>query len=274
MEDGGRGVPRAHRRTFIERAVKAGKPFFAWHQPEPDAHLHPSEAGVAPPRHADISSEFDIYGSGLMEHDQHVGRLLKLLDDLKIADNTIVVYTTDNGAMAARGGPTAAPRRSAARRPPPGKAAFVCRCWCVGPASIPKGKVSNGIQTFEDLFTTLASAAGVPDVAERAEGLARGPHRRRRQPGALDHRRTVPAQRRSSTTTRASSPRCGSVRGSRTSRSRDGFFDHLKPSALLFNLRMDPYERHGGQKADDMAMRLGVAWGGQVYDLIGDRRAR
>jgi arylsulfatase len=58
-------------------------------------HLKPGSRHLA----SDISSEFDIYGSGLMEHDGHVGQLIKLLDDLKVADNTIVVYTTDNGAM-------------------------------------------------------------------------------------------------------------------------------------------------------------------------------
>ena len=53
---------------------------------------------------------------------------------------------------------------------------------------------------------------------------------------------------------------------------RDGFFDSLRPSALVFNLRMDPYERHGGQKADDLAMRMGIAWGGQVYDLLNEHQ--
>ena len=50
---------------------------------------------------------------------------------------------------------------------------------------------------------------------------------------------------------------------------RDGFFDYNRPSSLLFNLRMDPFEQHGDQKADDIAMRLGVAWGGQVQDALG-----
>ena len=50
---------------------------------------------------------------------------------------------------------------------------------------------------------------------------------------------------------------------------RDGFFDHLKPSTRVFNLRMDPFEQRDGHKADEIAMQLGVAWGGQVYDAIG-----
>jgi hypothetical protein len=47
-----------------------------------------------------------------------------------------------------------------------------------------------------------------------------------------------------------------------------GSLYYLRPSALIFNLRMDPFEQHGGQKADDIAMRLGVAWGGQVQDAV------
>jgi arylsulfatase len=49
---------------------------------------------------------------------------------------------------------------------------------------------------------------------------------------------------------------------------RDGFFDYNKPAALVFNLRMDPFERHDGQKNNDIAMKLGVAWGGQVQDAL------
>ena len=85
-------------KQFITGATEAKQPFFAWFNSSRMhiyTHLKPESRHLA----SDISSEFDIYGSGLMEHDGHVGQLLKLLDELKIADNTIVVYTTDNGAM-------------------------------------------------------------------------------------------------------------------------------------------------------------------------------
>ncbi len=49
---------------------------------------------------------------------------------------------------------------------------------------------------------------------------------------------------------------------------REGFFDYFKPSSLVFNLRMDPFERHGGQKSNDMAMKMGMAFGGQVQDAV------
>ena len=49
---------------------------------------------------------------------------------------------------------------------------------------------------------------------------------------------------------------------------REGFFDYNKPAALIFNLRMDPFEKHDGQINNDISMRLGIAWGGQVQDAL------
>jgi len=50
---------------------------------------------------------------------------------------------------------------------------------------------------------------------------------------------------------------------------REGFFDYNRPSARIFNLRMDPFEKQEGWKSDEIAMKLGVAWGGQVQDALG-----
>ena len=80
-------------KDFIERQVKASKPFFVWFNStrmHVFTHLKPASQG---------KTGLGIQGDGMVEHDGQVGELLKLLDDLKIADNTIVIYTTDNGAM-------------------------------------------------------------------------------------------------------------------------------------------------------------------------------
>ena len=204
-----------------------------------------------------------------MELDGHVGQLLEAArrpEGRRQHDRRLHHRQRRDGR---RGGPMAAPRRSAARRRRPGRAACACRCWSAGRRSIPPGKVSNGIQTHEDLFTTLAAAAGVPRRARRSSRhVAQGPHRRRQQPRALDRRRPVGAQHRLLLQReRATAIRIGPWKSH--FKTREGFFDYNKPSALLFNLRMDPFEQHGGQKADDMAMRLGVAWGGQVQDALG-----
>jgi arylsulfatase len=250
---------------FIDRSAKAGRPFFAWFNPSRMhiyTHLKPESRHLA----SDISSEFDIYGSGLMEHDGHVGQLLKQLDELKIAENTIVVYTTDNGAMVSwwpDGGATPFRGEKATTWEGGVRVPLLVR-W---PLRIPKASISNGIQTHEDLFTTLAAAAGAGDVAAQlrrthtvhidgVDNLAHwtgdGPSRRNSviyyNEGDLTAVRIGPWKSHMKV--------------------REGFFDSLRPSALVFNLRMDPYERHGGQKADDFAMRMGIAWGGQVYDLL------
>ncbi len=85
----------AHSKDFMARQVKANRPFFAWHNAtRMHVFTHLSDGVKGQSR----ASAGDNYGAGLAEHDGHVGELLKQLDDLGIADNTIVLYTTDNGA--------------------------------------------------------------------------------------------------------------------------------------------------------------------------------
>jgi arylsulfatase A-like enzyme len=74
-----------------------------------------------------------IYADGMVEHDGHVGQLLKKLDDLGITNNTIVIYTTDNGAETFSW-PDGGTTPTAARRTPIGKAASVFPRWFAGPA--------------------------------------------------------------------------------------------------------------------------------------------
>jgi arylsulfatase len=255
-----------HTSGFIRRSVQAGQPFFAWFNPSRMhiyTHLKPASRQLA----SDISSEFDVFGSGLMEHDGHVGQLLKLLDDLKIAENTIVIYTADNGAMVSwwpDGGTTPFRGEKATTWEGGVRVPMLVR-W---PAKIAKGKVSNGIQTHEDLFTTLAAAAGAGDVAAtlrvshkvHIDGVDNLAHWTGDAPS---HRETVVYYNESELTAVRIGPWKSHMKV------REGFFDALQPSTLVFNLRMDPFERHGGQRSNDLAMRMGVAWGGQVYDVIG-----
>ena len=123
-------------------------------------HLRPEHRQLATP----YTSEEDIYGSGLIEHDMQVGQVLDALKKLGVLDDTIVIYTTDNGAEhsgRSHGGTT--PFRGEKMTTYEGgvRVPTLVR-W---PGHIPAGRVLNGIQTHMDLFTTLAAAAGVPDVA-------------------------------------------------------------------------------------------------------------
>lgn len=255
----------ARTQDFISRSVNAKQPFFAWFAPSRMhiyTHLKPENQKLAKPH----SSEFDIYGSGMMEHDGHVGQLLETLDKLQIAKNTIVIYTTDNGAMSAwwpDGGATPFRGEKATTWEGGVRVPMLIR-W---PDRIPAGKKSNGIQEHHDLFATLAAAAGIENVAEmlrksdnvHIDGVNNLAHWTSDAPSA---RNVVYYYNEKELT----AIRIGNWKSH--FQTRDGFFDYLRPSALLFNLRMDPFEKHDGQKNNDIAMKLGIAWGGQVQDAL------
>jgi arylsulfatase len=80
-------------KDFIARKNRAGEPFFCWWNATRmhfRTHVKKDHTGISGP-------SGDEYHDGMVEHDMHVGQLLKLLDDLNIADDTIVHYSTDNG---------------------------------------------------------------------------------------------------------------------------------------------------------------------------------
>jgi arylsulfatase A-like enzyme len=150
---------------FMKRSVESNKPFFVWLNPSRMhmyTHLRPEHRYLA----ASYTTEHDAYGSGLIEHDMQVG---KLLDDMKamgVLNNTIIVYSTDNGpehSAKTHGGTT--PFRGEKMTTYEGgvRVPFMVS-W---PGKIPAGQILSGIQSHMDVFTTLAAAAGEPDVAER-----------------------------------------------------------------------------------------------------------
>jgi arylsulfatase len=145
----------------MERSVKAGKPFFIWHN---STRMHIWTH--LPPKYAAMVNEKGLYGAGMTQLDDNIGVLLKKLDELGIADNTIVIFTTDNGAEAMSwpdGGTT--PFRGEKNTSWEGgyRIPFVIR-W---PAVIKPGTVINDTCAHEDWFPTIAAAAGVPDVKDK-----------------------------------------------------------------------------------------------------------
>ncbi len=150
---------------FIARAHARGQPYFVWlntSRMHLFTHLSADHRQLATP----YTSEDDLYGSGLIEHDAQIGELLAALEKMRVLDQTLVVYTTDNGAEHSgrtHGGTT--PFRGEKMTTYEGgvRVPLLVR-W---PGHIPAGRVLNGIQAHMDLFTTLAAAAGVPDVVQR-----------------------------------------------------------------------------------------------------------
>jgi arylsulfatase len=251
--------------AFLRRSKSEGAPFFAWFNPTRMhiyTHLRAESRSLATPH----SSEFDVYGSGLMELDAMVGRLLDELDALGLARDTIVLFTTDNGAMAdwfPDGGTTPFRGEKATTWEGGVRVPLLVR-W---PARIPAGKVSNGIQDHTDLFTTLARACGVEDVAARLRAEASvhidGVDNLQHWTGEMPSARNVEYYYNESELTAI---RIGPWKSHMLAR--EGFFDHNEPSALVFNLRQDPFEQRDDFRARELAMRLGIAWGGQIQDAL------
>ena len=155
-----------HTMTWLDKVGKGDKPFFCWFNTTA-IHIwsHPT------PKYVQMAvdegrAEEDVVRARMLEHDEHVGALLKKLEDLGIADNTIVVYTTDNGnelMMWPDGG--YAPFRG--EKGTTWEGGVRVPLFIRWPGVIPAHSTSNAIQSHEDLFTTLAAAAGLPDIKEK-----------------------------------------------------------------------------------------------------------
>jgi len=148
---------------FIQRQVKAGKPFFCWYNAtrmHVRTHVRPERRS---PRGVTAPTE---YADGMVEHDATVGSLLKALDDLGIADNTIVIYTTDNGPHA-NTWPDAATTPFRSEKNSNWEGAFRAPAFIRWPGHIMPGSVSNEIVSGLDWLPTLLAAAGDPGGKEK-----------------------------------------------------------------------------------------------------------
>lgn len=251
--------------SFMEKSVKEGKPFFVWHNPSRMhiyTHLREANKKLAAPH----TSEMDVYGSGMMELDLQVGQLLKKLEELGVADDTIVAFTADNGPMVAwfpDAGTTPFRSEKATTWEGGVRVPMLIR-W---PSRIKAGKVSNGVQTNEDVFATLAAAAGVEDVRAQLKASHKvhidGENNLAHWTGEAPSKRNIVYYYNEAELTAI---RIGNWKSHFMQR--EGFFDYNKPSALLFNLRMDPFEKHETHHSQFTAMKLGIAWGGQVQDAL------
>ncbi len=108
----------------------------------------------------------DEYTDGMIEHDGHVGELLKLLDDLGVANNTIVQYSTDNGPHF-NTWPDAGNTPFRSEKNSNWEGAYRVPAFLRWPGKIPAGVSLNGIVSHQDWLPTFAAMAGAPDVKEK-----------------------------------------------------------------------------------------------------------
>ena len=161
--DGSEAIPRAT--TFMKQAQKDGKPFFVWLNTS-RMHLYTrlnDKWRYAAEKH---TSESDYHGSGMLQHDHDIKGVLQFLKDNGLDENTIIWYSTDNGPEHAswpHGATT--PFRGEKMTTYEGGVRVVSMLkW---PGVVQPGQVKNGIQSHMDMFTSLATAAGVDNVAEK-----------------------------------------------------------------------------------------------------------
>ena len=144
---------------FLDQAAADKKPFFVWFNTTRMhiwTHLKPESKGV---------TGQGVFADGMVEHDGHVGQLLDKLDELGIADNTIVMYSTDNGAEA-MSWPDGGTTIFKGEKNTTWEGGFRVPTAVRWPGKIKPGQISNEIISHQDWMPTLLAAAGNTDVKQ------------------------------------------------------------------------------------------------------------
>ncbi len=149
-----------HAIRFIKEAHAAGQPFFVWWNA---THMH---FRTHIPEEAEGISGQGFYNDAMVLHDRAVGRMLDVLDELGIAEDTIVQYSTDNGPHF-NSWPDAAITPWRSEKNTNWEGAFRVPAFVRWPGKFEAGKTLNGIVTHQEWLPTLLAAAGEPDVKEK-----------------------------------------------------------------------------------------------------------
>ncbi|MDD7910942.1 MULTISPECIES: arylsulfatase [Pseudovibrio] len=147
---------------FIREAHEAGMPFFVWWNGTRmhfRTHVKEEHQGLSGP-------SGNNYHDGMVEHDMHVGQLLDLLDELGIANNTVVLYSTDNGPHY-NTWPDAATTPFRSEKNSNWEGAYRVPAFVRWPGVLPEDTTLNGIVAHEDWLPTFAGIAGASDIKEQ-----------------------------------------------------------------------------------------------------------
>jgi arylsulfatase A-like enzyme len=164
-----------HSKGFMDQAKKSGKPFFVWHN---TTRMHVFTY-LSPKYQAKMNynTNYNVEEAGMAQLDDGIGALLKHLDDIGEADNTIVIFTTDNGAEVFTwpdGGMT--PFR--ATKGTVFEGGFRVPAIIRWPGQVKPGSVENGMFSGLDWLPTLAAAAGNPNITQQLlQGVQLGDRR-------------------------------------------------------------------------------------------------
>jgi arylsulfatase len=149
-------------KDFIKRQHEAGVPFFVWFN---TTHMH-FRTHVKPESLGQSGRWQSEYHDAMIDHDKHIGEILNLLDELGIADNTFVMYSTDNGPHM-NSWPDAGMTPFRNEKNSNWEGAFRVPCMMRWPGKIAAGSVSNEIGSHLDCLPTFLAAAGEPEIKEK-----------------------------------------------------------------------------------------------------------
>jgi arylsulfatase len=149
-----------HALRFIDDAHKANKPFFVWYNTTA-MHFRTHCAG----KHKGKSGQ-GFYNDVMVAHDEHIGEMLSKLDELGIAEDTIVMYSTDNGPHY-NSWPDAGITPFRAEKNTNWEGGWRVPAFVRWPGKFKAGTVLNGIVTHQDWLATFLAAAGEPDIKEK-----------------------------------------------------------------------------------------------------------
>jgi arylsulfatase A-like enzyme len=253
---------------FMDRSVKANKPFFLWHNSTRMhvwTHLSPKWQD---------KSGFGLYADGMMELDWEVGELLKKIDDLGIADNTIVLLTSDNGAEIFTW-PDGGNHPFRGEKGVTYEGGFRVPMLVKWPGVIKPGTIVNDIMAMEDWAPTLVAAAGDPNMKDKLlKGLKVGDKTFKTH---LDGYNFLPYFKGEV----AAGPRHEFFYFSNTADMMAMRYDEWKISfktikgnlftgepettqaPIVTNLRQDPWERY-----QDESMNYGKWWGEKLWTMV------
>jgi arylsulfatase A-like enzyme len=145
--------------AFMEQAVDDDKPFFIWWNTTRMhiwTHLKEESQGV---------TGLGVYADGMVEHDAHVGIMLDKLDELGVSDDTIVMYSTDNGAEM-MSWPDGGTTIFAGEKNTSWEGGYRVPMLFRAPGTIEPGTVGNNIVAMEDMIPTIMGIVGEPDIKE------------------------------------------------------------------------------------------------------------
>jgi len=257
-----------HSTDFMESSVKANKPFFLWHN---STRMH---VWTHLSSKWQDKSGYGLYADGMMELDWEVGELLKKIDELGIADNTIVLFTSDNGAELFTW-PDGGNHPFRGEKGVTYEGGFRVPMLVKWPGVIKPGTIVNDIMAHEDWMPTLLAAAGDSDAKEKLlTGMKVGDKNFKTH---LDGYNFLPYFKGEVT----AGPRHEFFYFSNTNDLMAMRYDEWKVSfktikgnlfngqaettqaPIVTNLRMDPWERY-----QDESMNYGKWWGEKLWTMV------